>query len=159
MFLHTVVLAREVRSDHFREQRRLLRKFFPEQMFFPHVTHVRNWGEGASLALTRRFFVARDLVNWGVHPEIDAVRGGTESADEYARHLVEDKGWDPQAAAERIAKSAHLLVQNPKDLFCEVSIHPSGVLMIHDGFHRAAIMAASDLPGISVKVSVNLFLT
>lgn len=103
--------------------------------------------------------VPRDMVNASPHPEIEALKGGKESTDRYYRHLVEEKNWHPEAAFERLAKSSRLLEQNPTELFCEVTIHSSGKLLIHDGYHRAAIMAASNMPGISVKVSVNLFLT
>ena len=159
LYLHTIVLARALKSQHFREQRKLLRLYFPNVKFLPHVSYVRNWGDGASLALTRRFVVAREMVNTDIHPEIEAIRAGRDEADRFFRALVEEGGWSPEAASERRAKSERLLEQDPKELFCEVTIHPPGVLMIHDGFHRAAIMSSSDLPGISVKVTMNLFLT
>lgn len=127
--------------------------------FSPHLVYVRNWGEGASLALTRKFLVSVDSVNTGPHPEIDAVRAGKPKADKYYLELVEEAGWSEEAAQDRRRKTALLLEQNPADLFCEVTIHPTGALLIHDGFHRAAIMASSALGGIYVKVTINLFLT
>ena len=159
LYLHSVVLARSLRSKHFREQRRNLAKFFPDVHFSPHLVYVRNWGEGASFALTRKFLVSVDSVNTGPHPEIEAVKAGQATADEYYLGLVEGAGWSKEAAEDRRRKTALLLEQDPADLFCEVTIHPTGALLIHDGFHRAAIMASSALGGVYVKVTINLFLT
>lgn len=159
LYLHTVVLSKALRSEHFREQRQLLSLYFPNVKFLPHISYERDWGSGASLALTRRFVVPRSVVNADIHPEIEAIKGGRDQADRFFWALVEEKGWSQEAASDRRAKTERLLEQDVKELFCEVTIHPPGVLMIHDGFHRAAIMRASDLPGITVKVTMNLFLT
>ena len=127
--------------------------------FSPHLVYVRNWGEGASFALTRKFLVSVDSVNTGPDPEIEAVRAGQATADEYYLGLVEGAGWSKEAPEDRPRKTALLLEQDPADLFCEVTIHSTGALLIHDGFHRAPIMASSALGGVYVKVTINLFFT
>lgn len=140
-------------------QRRRLKTFYPHIAIRPHVIRVRDWGEGYSLALTKRFDVHIGEVTTGPHPEIIASMRGGSYEDEYYSQLVSEHDWHRDAAQLRREKTRDLLAQNPNELFSEVRILEDGKLFIHDGYHRAAVRAEKGLETASVQVTINLFLT
>ena len=159
IFMWSWVVPRNLLSEEMRVQRRRLRAFYPELSFRPHVIKVRDWGQGYSLALTRRFDVPIGEVTTGPHPEIIAsLRGGMHEED-YFSQLVSERNWHPDAAQARRQKTRNLLTQDPNELFSEVQILEDGRLFIHDGYHRAAVRAEKGLKTAHVQITISLFLT
>ena len=158
IFMWSWVVPSNLVSHEFKVQRRRLKTFYPHLAFRPHVIRVRDWGQGYSLALTKRFDVPIGQVTTGPHPEIIAsMRGGSHEEDYYSQ-LVSEKNWHPDAAQARRQKTRRLLTQDPNKLFSEVQILEDGRLFIHDGYHRAAVRAGKGLKTAQVQITLNLFL-
>jgi hypothetical protein len=83
-------------------------------------------------------------------------------AAEYVRNLVENEGWDPRAARERVHKTLRLLSANSDDFVSEaVIVEYEGKLgiILHDGNHRAAIRVAQGHPTVRLRVTISLHLS
>ena len=160
---HTIVMWSRIipmslLSQDFKVQRRRLKTFYPDLAFRPHVIRVRDWGQGYSLALTKRFDVPIGHVTTGPHPEVLACMEGGLAEEKYFSQLINEQSWDSKAAEIRRRKTRRLLSQDPKTLFSEVQILADGQLFIHDGYHRAAVRAESGLASARVQVTLSLFL-
>ena len=161
IFVYLVVAPRVRRSPEFQGQAERIKVMFPGEKVTSRVIWSRDWGSTASLALTRVLDVKSDLVA-GSHPEVEACLRGEMGAAEYVRELVENEGWDPQAARERVHKTLLLLSGNSDDFVSEAVIveHEGNLgIILHDGNHRAAIRVAQGHPTVRLRVTISLHLS
>lgn len=114
----------------------------------PNVRHIsrvvwrRDWGNNASLALTPVIEVPVDNVVRGDQDEIEAWMSGGEEIARYYDGLMLDQSSSIDAVSERREKTMRLMERNARRFVSEAKFRLDGQLMLHDGYHRAAIRKA-----------------
>ena len=151
------VLAPEMRkSAEAARQVLLLGRTLPHVRRISRVVWRRDWGVNASLALTPILEVPVEDVVRGEHSEIEAWMRGEDDAMSYYRNLVLGGDWSEQDANKRREKTARLMAADPQTFVSEANLVLEGQLMLHDGYHRAAIRKAKGFTTARIQVTLSL---
>lgn len=158
LFLYCVLVPSAILSREFREQLRLVRRYFPQIRIRIRLLKYRNWGSDLSLTLTDFFPVPIDSVLPNDHPEIIAFLGTETDVENHLAEQVRNGILTQEVAEKRRLLTPRLLKQDPRDLFSEVRVDEGGRLRICDGHHRAGVARAfgRSVHNVVVTVKVNL---